>query len=91
MVTILDKKVTVDEVNAAMKAAANESYGYTADPIVSSDIIGMTYGSLFDETQTKVMSVGDNQLVKTVAWYDNEMSYTAQLVRTLEYFAKLGK
>ena len=91
LVTILDKKVTVDEVNAAMKAAANESYGYTADPIVSSDIIGMTYGSLFDETQTKVMSVGDNQLVKTVAWYDNEMSYTAQLVRTLEYFAKLGK
>lgn len=91
LVTILDKKVTVDEVNAAMKAAANESYGYTADPIVSSDIIGMTYGSLFDETQTKVMSVGGNQLVKTVAWYDNEMSYTAQLVRTLEYFAKLGK
>lgn len=91
LVTILDKKVTVDEVNAAMKAAANESYGYTANPIVSSDIIGMTYGSLFDETQTKVMSVGDNQLVKTVAWYDNEMSYTAQLVRTLEYFAKLGK
>ncbi|CAM3361410.1 type I glyceraldehyde-3-phosphate dehydrogenase [Vagococcus sp. PNs007] len=90
LVTILDKKVTVEEVNAAMKAAANESYGYTADPIVSSDIVGMTYGSLFDETQTKVMSVGDQQLVKTVAWYDNEMSYTAQLVRTLEYFAKLG-
>ncbi|WP_314068447.1 type I glyceraldehyde-3-phosphate dehydrogenase [uncultured Vagococcus sp.] len=90
LVTILDKKVTVDEVNAAMKAAANESYGYTADPIVSSDVVGMTFGSLFDETQTKVMTVGDNQLVKTVAWYDNEMSYTAQLVRTLEYFAKLG-
>lgn len=90
LVTILDKKVTVEEVNAAMKAAANESYGYTADPIVSSDIVGMTYGSLFDETQTKVMTVGDQQLVKTVAWYDNEMSYTAQLVRTLEYFAKLG-
>ncbi|WEG74067.1 type I glyceraldehyde-3-phosphate dehydrogenase [Vagococcus intermedius] len=90
LVTILDKKVTVEEVNAAMKAASNESYGYTADPIVSSDIVGMTYGSLFDETQTKVMTVGDQQLVKTVAWYDNEMSYTAQLVRTLEYFAKLG-
>ncbi|MBP1044406.1 type I glyceraldehyde-3-phosphate dehydrogenase [Vagococcus sp. BWB3-3] len=90
LVTILDKKVTVDEVNAVMKAAANESYGYTADAIVSSDIVGMTYGSLFDETQTKVMTVGDAQLVKTVAWYDNEMSYTAQLVRTLEYFAKLG-
>lgn len=90
LVTILDKKVTVEEVNAAMKSAANESFGYTADPIVSSDVIGMTFGSLFDETQTKVMSVGDQQLVKTVAWYDNEMSYTAQLVRTLEYFAKLG-
>ena len=89
LVTVLDKKVTVDEVNAAMKAATNESYGYNVDPIVSADIIGMTYGSLFDETLTKVMTVGDNQLVKTVAWYDNEMSYTAQLVRTLEYFAKL--
>jgi len=73
-----------------MKAAANESYGYTEDEIVSSDIIGITFGSLFDATQTKVMTVGDKQLVKTVAWYDNEMSYTAQLVRTLEYFAKLG-
>ncbi len=89
LVTVLDKTVTVDEVNAAMKAAANESYGYNVDPIVSSDIVGMTYGSLFDETQTKIMTVGDKQLVKTVAWYDNEMSYTAQLVRTLEYFAKL--
>ena len=89
LVTVLDKKVTVDEIHAAMKNAANESYGYTEDPIVSSDIIGITYGSLFDATQTKVMTVGDHQLVKTVAWYDNEMSYTAQLVRTLEYFAKL--
>lgn len=89
LVTVLDKQVTADEVNAAMKAASNESYGYNVDPIVSSDIVGMTYGSLFDETQTKVMTVGDKQLVKTVAWYDNEMSYTAQLVRTLEYFAKL--
>ncbi|MGO4929088.1 type I glyceraldehyde-3-phosphate dehydrogenase [Fundicoccus sp. Sow4_D5] len=89
LVTVLDKKVTVDEVNAAMKAAANESYGYTEDPIVSSDIVGITYGSLYDATQTKVMTVGDHQLVKTVAWYDNEMSYTAQLVRTLEHFAKL--
>lgn len=89
LVTVLDKKVTVDEVNAAMKAAANESYGYTEDPIVSSDIIGITYGSLYDATQTKVMTVGDHQLVKTVAWYDNEMSYTAQLVRTLEHFANL--
>ena len=72
-----------------MQAAANESYGYTEDPIVSSDIVGITFGSLFDATQTKVMTVGDHQLVKTVAWYDNEMSYTAQLVRTLEHFAKL--
>ena len=72
-----------------MEKAANESYGYNTDEIVSSDIVGMTYGSLFDATQTKVMTVGDKQLVKTVAWYDNEMSYTAQLVRTLEYFANL--
>ncbi|MPN60650.1 Glyceraldehyde-3-phosphate dehydrogenase [bioreactor metagenome] len=89
LVTVLNEKVTVDEVNEAMKEAANESYGYNTDEIVSSDIVGMTFGSLFDATQTKVMTVGDKQLVKTVAWYDNEMSYTAQLVRTLEYFAKL--
>lgn len=89
LVTVLEKNVTAEEVNAAMKEAANESYGYNEDPIVSSDIVGITYGSLFDATQTKVMTVGDKQLVKTVAWYDNEMSYTAQLVRTLEYFAKL--
>lgn len=68
-----------------------ETFGYTNDPIVSSDIVGINYGSLFDETQTKVMTVGDTQLVKTVAWYDNEMSYTSQLVRTLAYFAKLAK
>ncbi|HFI0464418.1 TPA: type I glyceraldehyde-3-phosphate dehydrogenase [Streptococcus suis] len=89
LVTVLEKQVTVDEVNAAMKEASNESYGYTDEELVSSDIVGITYGSLFDATQTKVMTVGDKQLVKTVAWYDNEMSYTAQLVRTLEYFAKL--
>jgi glyceraldehyde 3-phosphate dehydrogenase len=89
--TILDKKVSVDEVNAAMKAAANESFGYTEDPIVSSDIIGIEYGSLFDATQTKVIANGDAQLVKTVSWYDNEMSYVAQLVRTLLYFATLIK
>lgn len=91
LVSLLEKEVTVDEVNAAMKAAANESYGYNEDMIVSSDIVGMTFGSLFDATQTKVMeSIDGKQLVKTVAWYDNEMSYTAQLVRTLEYFAKLA-
>ena len=91
LVAVLEKNVTVDEVNAAMKAAANESYGYTEDPIVSSDIVGMSYGSLFDATQTKVLDVDGKQLVKVVSWYDNEMSYTAQLVRTLEYFAKIAK
>ena len=91
LVTILGKKVTVEEINAAMKAAANESYGYTEDEIVSSDIIGMHFGSLFDATQTKVLAAGDQQLVKTVSWYDNEMSYVSQLVRTVHYFAKLIK
>lgn len=86
LVVTLDKKVTVDEINAAMKAAANESFGYTEDEIVSSDVIGITFGSLFDATQTKVMTVGDEQLVKVAAWYDNEMSYTNQLIRTLKYF-----
>jgi glyceraldehyde 3-phosphate dehydrogenase len=89
LTTILNKKVTAEEVNAAMKAASNESFGYTEDEIVSSDIIGTTYGSLFDATQTKVLTVGDQQLVKTVSWYDNEMSYVSQLVRSVNYFAKL--
>ncbi len=87
--TILGKKVTVEEVNAAMKAASNESFGYTEDEIVSSDIIGISYGSLFDATQTKVVTVGDAQMVRTVSWYDNEMSYVNQLVRTVQYFAGL--
>ena len=87
----VEKKVTVEEINEVMKKAANESYGYTEDPIVSSDIIGMSYGSLFDATQTKVIGLGDKQLVKVVAWYDNEMSYTAQLIRTLKHFVKLVK
>jgi glyceraldehyde 3-phosphate dehydrogenase len=86
---ILKKTVTKEEVNAAMKAASNESYGYTEDEIVSTDVIGITFGSLFDATQTKVMAVGDKQLVKTVSWYDNEMSYVSQLVRTVKYFAQL--
>src|SRR5215467_11302783 len=86
---ILNKLTSAEEVNAAMKAASNESYGYTEDEIVSSDVIGMTYGSLFDATQTRVMTVGDQQLVKTVSWYDNEMSYVSQLVRTVKYFASL--
>ena len=89
LVTVLEKNVSKAEINAAMKAAANESYGYTEEQLVSSDVIGMEFGSLFDATQTRVMTVGDKQLVKTVAWYDNEMSYTCQLVRTLHYFAKL--
>lgn len=89
LTSMLKKKVSVEDVNGAMKAAANESYGYTEDEIVSSDVIGMHYGSLFDATQTKVLTVGDQQLVKTVSWYDNEMSYVSQLVRTVEYFAKL--
>jgi glyceraldehyde 3-phosphate dehydrogenase len=89
LTSILNKKVTLDEVNAAMKAATNESFGYTTDEIVSSDIIGMTYGSLYDATQTRVQTVGDTQLVRTVSWYDNEMSYVSQLVRTVKYFAGL--
>ena len=89
LTVILTKKTTAEEINAAMKAAANESFGYNTDEIVSSDIIGTTFGSLFDATQTKVMTVGDHQLVKTVSWYDNEMSYVSQLVRTVHFFAGL--
>src|SRR5687768_4784951 len=91
LTVLLNKKTTVEEINAAMKAAANESYGYTEDELVSSDIIGITYGSLFDATQTRVMTVGESQLVRTVSWYDNEMSYVSQLVRTVHYFAKMIK
>ena len=83
LVTVLEKSVTVEEINAAMKAAANESFGYNNEDIVSSDVIGCRFGSLFDATQTRVMTVGEKQLVKTVSWYDNEMSYTSQLIRTL--------
>lgn len=91
LTVILGKKTTAEEINAAMKAAANESFGYNEDEIVSSDIIGTSFGSLFDATQTKVMTVGDTQLVKTVSWYDNEMSYVSQLVRTVKYFAGIIK
>lgn len=91
LVSVLERPVTVEEVNAAMKKAAGDYYAYNEDQIVSSDVIGLEAGSLFDATQTKVMTVGDKQLVKTVAWYDNEMSYTCQLVRVLAYFAKLIK
>ena len=89
LVTVLEKNVTIEEVNAAMKEASNESFGYTEDPIVSSDIIGSMFGSLFDATQTRVLDVDGKQLVKTVAFYDNEMGYTAQLVRTVKYFGEL--
>ncbi len=89
--SILEKTVTADEVNAVMKAASNDSFGYNEDEIVSSDVIGINFGSLFDATQTKVQTIGDKQLVKTVSWYDNEMSYVSQLVRTVNYFAGLIK
>lgn len=91
LVSVLATPVTAAEVNAAMKEASSESYGYTEEELVSSDIVGIHYGSLFDATQTKVIDVDGKQLVKTVSWYDNEMSYTAQLVRTLKYFANLAK
>ena len=82
--------ITPDSINAAMKAAANESYGYTDEPLVSSDIIGITYGSLFDATQTLVTKIEDGLYqVQVVAWYDNENSYTSQMVRTIKYFAEL--
>lgn len=91
LTSVLNTKVTAEEVNTAMKEASNESFGYNTDELVSSDIIGTTFGSLFDATQTKVLTVGDNQLVKTVSWYDNEMSYVSQLVRTVHFFAGLIK
>ncbi len=87
LVTILEKPATVEAINAAMKAASNVAFGYTEDEIVSSDVIGCTYGSLFDATQTKVLTVGDQQIVKTAAWYDNEVSYVSNMVRTIKYFA----
>ena len=90
LVAVVKGEVTKAEINAAMKAAASESYGYTEEELVSSDIIGMTYGSLFDATQTKVTPLGDGKsLVKVVSWYDNENSYTSQMVRTIKYFAEL--
>lgn len=85
-----DNELTIDDVNAAMKRATNETYGYTEDPIVSSDIIGMRYGSLFDATQTMVEKYNDHEyLVQAVAWYDNENSYVSQMVRTINYLVSL--
>ena len=84
------KDITADGINAAMKAAANESFGYNEDMIVSSDIIGMRFGSLFDATQTMVAKIDDDTYqVQVVSWYDNENSYTSQMVRTIKYFAEL--
>lgn len=83
--------VTKEGINAAMKAASSESFGYNVDEIVSSDVIGMRFGSLFDSTQTLVSKIGDDLYqVQVVAWYDNENSYTSQMVRTIKYFAELG-
>ena len=85
------KDITVDSINAAMKAAASESYGYNEDMIVSSDVIGIRYGSLFDSTQTMVTKIDDDTYqVQVVSWYDNENSYTSQMVRTIKYFAELA-
>ena len=87
---IKGKDVTKDSINAAMKAAASDSFGYNTDEIVSSDVIGMRYGSLFDATQTMVTKIDDDTYqVQVVSWYDNENSYTSQMVRTIKYFAEL--
>ena len=90
LVAIVNGTVTKTDINAAMKAASSDSYGYTEDEIVSTDVIGMTAGSLFDATQTKATALdGGKTLVKVVAWYDNENSYTTQMVKTIKYFAHL--
>ena len=90
LTAVVEGTVTVDEINAAMKAAATESFGYNTDEIVSSDVIGMSYGSLFDATQTMVAKIDDDTYqVQVVSWYDNENSYTSQMVRTIKYFAEI--
>ena len=89
LVAVVSKGVTADQVNAAMKAAANESFGYTEEELVSSDVIGISEGSLFDATQTKVTQLNDKSLVKVVSWYDNEMSYTKQMVRVVKLVGSL--
>ena len=89
LTAVVKGDVTVDGINAAMKAASNESFGYNTDEIVSSDIVGMRYGSLFDSTQTMVAEIGDGLYeVQVVSWYDNENSYTSQMVRTIKYFSE---
>ena len=90
MAVVKGDYVSVEGINAAMKDAANESFGYCEDQIVSSDIIGMKFGSLFDATQTMVSKIDDNTFqVQVVSWYDNENSYTSQMVRTIKYLAEL--
>ncbi len=92
LTAVVTGDVDADAVNAAMKAAANDSFGYNTDEIVSSDIVGITYGSLFDATLTKTTSLGNGKtLVKVTSWYDNENSYTSQMVRTIKYFSELSK
>ena len=91
LVAVVEGDVTVDQINAAMKAATTESFGYTEEQLVSSDIVGMRYGSLFDATQTMAHSLGDGTThVQVVSWYDNENSYTSQMVRTIKYFSELA-
>ncbi len=91
LVAVVNAEVTAEQINDAMKADSSASFGYNDEQIVSSDIIGMTYGSMFDSTQTKVTSLENGKtLVKVVSWYDNENSYTSQMVRTIKYFAELG-
>lgn len=90
LVAAVEGSVTVDEINAKMKASVTESYGYNEDEIVSSDIVGMTYGSLFDATQTMALDMGDGTTqVQVVSWYDNENSFTSQMVRTIKYFSEI--
>ena len=89
LTAVVKGAVTVEQINAAMKAASTESFGYNEDEIVSSDIIGSTYGSIFDATQTMALPCGENTEVQVVSWYDNENSFTSQMCRTIKYFAKL--
>jgi glyceraldehyde 3-phosphate dehydrogenase len=91
LVAVVEGNVSKEDINAKMKASATESFGYTEEELVSSDIIGITYGSLFDATQTMVKYMEDSNTtqVQVVSWYDNENSYTSQMVRTIKYFAKL--
>ena len=89
--TNLEKEVTIDEINEAMKKAANPSFEYSEKPIVSSDVIGNSAGAIFDATLTDIVQNGENQLVKTVSWYDSEYGFASNLVRLTEYFAEINQ